>query len=119
VKCSATKGGTGPLAEAEMTVYRGVHAGHPDVQTALQGGANPIGGHSNPLAHAEGNNFSNFTSWTTNRATAEGYSSLNGPGSVLEQLVPSNSLIQSQGSLGAFESEFLRTGPTRGATVHH
>ena len=110
----------GPLAEAETTVYRGVHAGHPDMEAALQGRANPIGGHSNPFDHSDGNNFSNFSSWTTDRATAEGFSNLHGLGGViLEQSVPSSSLIRSQTPMGEFESEYLRTGLTQGATVHH
>jgi RHS repeat-associated protein len=103
-----------------VTVYRGVHSRHPDLPSALQGRANPIGGHADAALHNAGNNQSVFTSWTTDRATAFDfaagkYSGFDDAGGViLQQRVPSSSLIKSPDAFGEFE--VLRSGPVSGAT---
>jgi len=103
-------------AKSDMTtVYRGVHAEHPQLPNALRGSAEPIGGHSNPLWHNQGDDASVFTSWTTDRSVAEWFASQRGPGGVvLEQSVPRSSLVTSPDLLGEFE--VLRVGPINGAT---
>ena len=103
-----------------VTVYRGVHPRHPDLPSALQGRANPIGGHADAALHNAGNNQSVFTSWTTDRATAFDfavgkYSGFDEAGGVLlQQRVPRSSLIRSPDAFGEFE--VLRSGPVSGAT---
>ena len=50
-----------PATEAEMvTVYRGVHANHPQHANALKGIAEPMGGHADPVLHNAGDNGSNI-----------------------------------------------------------
>jgi hypothetical protein len=98
-----------------VTVFRGVHAEHPQLGNALQGKAVPWGGHSDPVLHNAWDNRSIFTSWTTDQATAVRFATDNGPGGVLlRQTVPRSSLIKSPDALGEFE--VLRTGPIEGAT---
>jgi hypothetical protein len=103
-------------AEDTVTVYRGVHGSHPDVEAAYRGEANPMGGHSNPLAHNQGDNQSIFTSWSTDRNAALEHATQWGTseGVLLEQTVPRSSLVPSPDLLR--ESEVLRVGPISGAT---
>ncbi|WP_434594752.1 RHS repeat-associated core domain-containing protein [Streptomyces sp. A5-4] len=51
-------------SETGEYLYRGVPAGHPMYQQALEGTAVPRGGHRDPGRHAGGNTDSEFTSWT-------------------------------------------------------
>jgi hypothetical protein len=46
-------------------IYRGITLGNPGYDAALIGKSYPIGGHSSPLMHRDGQTNSNFTSWTT------------------------------------------------------
>jgi hypothetical protein len=99
-----------------VEVYRGVHADHPDLPNAYNGQANPIGGHSNPTLHNQGDNNSIFTSWSTDRNIAVGHATQWGTtnGVLLNQNVPRSSLTPSSDSL--LEFEVLRTGNVNGAT---
>jgi hypothetical protein len=108
---------TAGVADEMVTVYRGVHAKHPQLENALRGRADPRGGHSNPWLHNQGDNHSIFTSWTTNRSKAVNEFALSeGPGGVLlEQMVPRSSLIKSPDLLTEFE--VLRKGPVSGAST--
>jgi hypothetical protein len=116
----AAKSGVVGAGDDLVTVYRGVHPKHPDLPSALQGRANPIGGHADATLHNAGNNQSVFTSWTTDRATAFDfavgkYSGFDDAGGVLlQQRVPRSSLIKSPDAFGEFE--VLRSGPVSGAT---
>ncbi|MFE1786741.1 RHS repeat-associated core domain-containing protein, partial [Streptomyces sp. NPDC059506] len=115
--------------EEEPYLYRGV--GYADqhspeewqrmYQNALQGWAEPLGGHSDPQLHAGGNTNSEFTSWTTDyegMALEESYRG-NGPGVVLRipngdgpgySRVPGISYPYDEG-------EVTIRGPVRGAEV--
>jgi hypothetical protein len=56
-----------------ITLYRGVHAGHPDIANARVGMAVPMGflnGHDDPRRHNGGDINSVFTSWTINKGIA-------------------------------------------------
>ena len=108
-------GGRYAWARRPVTVYRGVHAEHPDLPNALNGQAFPIGGHASPYLHNQGNNASVYTSWSTNRGVAETFANGSGPGGVvLQQRVPANQLIKSPDKFKEFE--VLRPGPISGAT---
>jgi len=116
VSTGGARAGAG-VSDEMVTVYRGVHAEHPQLANALRGRADPMGGHSSPLLHNQGDNASVFTSWTTNRSTAVNDFALSkGPGGVLlEQTVPRSSLIKSPDLLKEFE--VLRQGPVSGAST--
>jgi hypothetical protein len=64
-----------PMARTEYVkfIYRGIPFGHKQYQDALSGIANPIGGHTNPMLHRDGDNNSAFTSWTTDFMVAYEY----------------------------------------------
>ncbi|MEO1418997.1 MAG: RHS repeat-associated core domain-containing protein [Bacteroidota bacterium] len=70
-----------------ITLYRGVGTDKPAMhKLAMMGTAIPLGiegGHSDPERHNLGDNFSIFTSWTTDEATAIIFGSTAGPGGVL------------------------------------
>ena len=105
----------GGASDEMVTVFRGVHAEHPQLANAVQGKAVPWGGHSNPVLHNMGDNASVFTSWTTDYSTSVNFATGNGPGGVvLRQTVPRSSLIRSPDNF--LESEVLRRGPIDGAT---
>lgn len=76
---------------ATITLYRGVR---PDMRysqfrDAMRGIVRPIGGHSDPLAHQQGDTASIFTSWTTDFATARIFASMgDATGIVLKAEVP-------------------------------
>lgn len=102
-------------ADETVIVYRGVHAEHPQLTNALEGRAEPIGGHSAPALHNEGDNRSIFTSWTTDHNTAAWWAQRYGPGGViLEQTVNRSTLIESPDIYSEFE--VLRVGTVEGAT---
>ena len=57
-----------------VTLYLGVDAVHPGFANALEGTAIPRGGNASVLEHVYGGNTeSEFTSWTTDFSTAEGF----------------------------------------------
>lgn len=112
--CPAAKGGAG-AGDEMVTVFRGVHAEHPQLANAFRGRAAPVGGHSSPALHNAGDNASVFTSWTTDYSTAVNFATGSGPsGVVLRQTVPRSSLIRSPDDF--LEFEVLRQGPINGAT---
>lgn len=75
----------------------------------------PWGGHRDPVAHNIGDNQSEFTSWTTERRTAESFATDNPGAVILEQSVKRKELVWSPGNF--LEDEVLRYGPTEGAKV--
>jgi hypothetical protein len=108
--------------EEMVTVYRGVSSDHLGYEDALKGKANPIGGHSDPALHNEGNTNSEFTSWTTDKSEAYRRATTSTEdnfqrthGVMLEDRVPASQLVKSPDNHG--ESEVLRKGPVSGATV--
>ncbi|BAS14857.1 hypothetical protein AHiyo8_31600 [Arthrobacter sp. Hiyo8] len=110
---------TADVAGDSVSLYRGLHYGHPAYDDALNGIARPQGGHSNPALHNGGRNDSVFTSWTTDESIARDVASEgNGPGVVLRipdadgpgyVRVPSPDIYH--------ESEVLIRGPVFGAEV--
>jgi RHS repeat-associated protein len=114
VEAAAARAGAG-AGDEMATVFRGVHAEHPQLANAFQGRAFPMGGHSSPALHNAGENASVFTSWTTDYSTAVNFATGSGPGGVvLRQTVPRSSLIRSPDDF--LEFEVLRQGPINGAT---
>jgi hypothetical protein len=110
----AARAGAG-AGDDMVTVFRGVHAEHPQLGNAFQGRAAPMGGHSSAARHNAGDNASVFTSWTTDYSTAVNFATGSGPGGVvLRQTVPRSSLIRSPDDFLKFE--VLRQGPIEGAT---
>jgi hypothetical protein len=110
----AARAGAG-AGDDMVTVFRGVHAEHPQLGNAFQGRAAPMGGHSSAARHNAGDNASVFTSWTTDYSTAVNFATGSGPGGVvLCQTVPRSSLIHSPDVF--LEFEVLRQGPIEGAT---
>ncbi len=69
--------------DALVTLYRGVHVGHPDYHNALKGSAVPCGGEATPAQHNSGNYKSTFTSWTLHRGVAYHHANKQGPGGVV------------------------------------
>jgi RHS repeat-associated protein len=102
--------------EDTLTIYRGVHSKHPDFNNALEGKAVPWGGHRDVIAHNEGNNRSDFTSWSTSFQQARVFATTDGnTGVVLEQQVKIKELIWSPDIY--HEQEVLRLGAVSGAKV--
>ncbi|MBC9229227.1 LysM peptidoglycan-binding domain-containing protein [bacterium SPL81] len=101
-----------------MTLFRGVHDGHPDISNALLGRTQPWGTHNDPFMHNSGTNSSNFTSWSQSRDEVVNYLVNDGQSSgvILIQNVPRRELIWSPDYMG--EMEVLRAGPTYGAKVY-
>ena len=112
---AATKGET----DEAVTVYRGVASDHPGYSDALNGNATPRGGPSTPAQHNLGETDSPYTSWTTNKATAETKATTTQDqaartnGVVLQDQVPKSQLVKSPDL--AQEHEVLRQGPVTGA----
>jgi hypothetical protein len=74
------------------------------------------GGHSSPMEHNMGNNFSIFTSWSVYKLTAQMWATSNGPGGLVltkqfsaTEIVPSPDIFS--------EGEVLIPGVVTGATV--
>ena len=104
------------ISDENMTLFRGVSKRHPDKKAAMEGGANPRGGHSDPVRHNQGNNESEFTSWTTDESVAKDFARQEGPGGVvLKKEVARGDTVRSPDTLG--ESEVLLEGPVTGAEV--
>ena len=61
-------------------LYRGVTHNHWKYEEALEGIAQPRGGHSDPVTHSGGDTRSTFTSWTPDYETASEFSQDEGPG---------------------------------------
>ena len=69
-----------------ITLYRGVHATHPDIMNARFGRAIPYGlngGHNDPRAHNAGDNKSIYTSWTIYKSVAANFAGRRGWGGVI------------------------------------
>lgn len=62
----------------KITLYRGLHAGHPDMNNALKGEVHPRGGNRSEAEHIAGLNDSRYTSWTTDREIAERFAGKGG-----------------------------------------
>jgi hypothetical protein len=106
-----------PLDPLYVTLYRGVHYGHPDYKNALLGIATPIGGHDDPILHNWGDNASVFTSWTVLSSVARIHASKVPPsnGVLLEKRFRLNEIIPSPDKYK--EGEFLVPGIVTGASV--
>jgi hypothetical protein len=106
--------------EADGYLYRGVHEGHPGTANALEGRADPWGGHSDPALHNGGVNQSEFTSWTRDPGIAfDCATECNGPGVVLripDADGPGFTRVPSRDIYG--ESEVLIRRPVAGADVY-
>ena len=98
-----------------ITVYRGVHAKHPDYPNALKGSAVPWGGHKDPLAHNLGDNKSQFTSWSTSQAQAKAFASSHPGGVILQKQIKRKELVWSPDNYT--EYEVLIMGDAKGALV--
>ena len=76
-----------PPHEEGKYLYRGIHAGHPDYENALQGKVAPgnINGSATPEMHNAGGHAENspFTSWTRDPATAVKHAEKYGDGGVV------------------------------------
>lgn len=109
--------GTGQPPPPPITLYRGVHFGHPDFQNALFGIATPKGGMADAEAHAGGNFNSNFTSWTMFRTVADYHANKRGPGGIVLMKVffPGQYIPNFTNFSG--EGEFLVPGRVTGATI--
>jgi hypothetical protein len=62
---------------------RGVNAGHPKLPEAVEGRAEPLGGHSDPALHNGGNPHSEFTAWSTDPGIVYGPAMEYGPEGVV------------------------------------
>jgi len=105
----------GALGESRVAVYRGIAPDHPGFESAVQGIAKPRGGTATAFEHnALGNTESPYTSWTTDRAVAEGWATNNsGKGVVLHDEVAPSTLVPSPDVF--HEKEVLRTGTVENA----
>ncbi|WP_243715217.1 hypothetical protein [Micromonospora sp. KC207] len=77
-------GDGGPPENEGEWFFRGVDENHRSYASQHGGTVTPVGGHNDPMLHNDGNTDSIFTSWTSNRATAERHATrLSGRGVVL------------------------------------
>jgi hypothetical protein len=87
----------------------------------LNGIANPIGGNATMLEHSLGNTASNFTSWTSDYATALKFATNGGTanGAILTNTFAPGVAVPVAPNIEKLmmESELLVTGPTSGAAV--
>jgi len=103
-------------SEETQTLFRGVSADHPDKKAALQGEANPMGGHSDPILHNRGDNESIFTSWSTDREVAQRFAKQDGPGGlILQKEAKKSETVKSPDEVA--ESEVLLKGKVKNAKV--
>lgn len=109
-------GNAGWAAEEEsVTLYRGVTADHPGFADATEGTVYPRGGDGSVFDHALGDTRTEYTSWSSDPATASAFATRGGgPGIVLETQVSPSSIYLSPDEFG--ESEFLLKGPVLNAT---
>jgi len=72
-----------PVSQTDCVkfIYRGIPCGHKFFDDAANGIARPYGGHSIPSLHRDGDNNSQFTSWSTDYTVAYHYATqgINGP----------------------------------------
>jgi RHS repeat-associated protein len=86
VKSPSTDKKNEDTKDQEITLYRGVHGLHPDLENAKKGMAVPRGlnnGHSNPNAHNAGNNNSIYTSWSKSKDVARSFANRKGYGGIV------------------------------------
>ncbi|MEV7232199.1 polymorphic toxin-type HINT domain-containing protein, partial [Polymorphospora sp. NPDC051019] len=111
-----------PPEDASEWFFRGVDEQHPGYADALNGTARPRGGHSDWARHNAGDTESEFTSWTSNRSTAERHATkMSGRGVVLMVRRGSRAIIDMEFfGLDKFgESEVLIEGIVQGARHYH
>jgi hypothetical protein len=101
-------------------LWRGISKEHPSYAKALQGKAEPRGGHDNTQKHNGGDTKSIFTSWTRDKTLAENYATKWGTvsGVVLEKDFSTlqNQLVLSEDMF--YEDEVLVVGIVENAKVH-
>ena len=111
----ATPPPTGVAAEDGGLLFRGVAKTHPGYEDALNGVAKPRGGLASAAEHNAGDTRSEFTSWTTDRSTAESFSY---PGGVVLSVPKASVANRVFGSPDLYdEFEILIRGPVSGARV--
>ena len=99
-----------------VRLFRGVTTGHPGLADAHEGTAYPIGGHSDPIEHNDGNTNSIFTSWTTEWGTARFFATKYGQGGViLTADIPASQIVASPNTYD--EHEVLVVGPVLNANA--
>ncbi|MDQ6479995.1 DUF6443 domain-containing protein [Dyadobacter sp. LHD-138] len=109
--------------EEGVTLYRGVHRGHPDYKNAIKGRAVPWGingGHANPERHAGGATYSIFTSWSLTKFEALKNATGSGPGGVILEKrfsITKDGVIPQTGGWFDDELEYLVPGIVNGAKV--
>ena len=102
-------------AEDGGLLFRGVAKTHPGYEDALNGVAKPRGGLASAAEHNAGDTRSEFTSWTTDRSTAESFSY---PGGVVLSVPKASVANRVFGSPDLYdEFEILIRGPVSGARV--
>jgi hypothetical protein len=100
-----------------VTLYRGVHNGHPDIANARNGMAVPWGldgGHSNARDHNLGALYSVYTSWTIYKNVAAQMAGRNGWGGIILTKRFNVSKLTISPDL-FFQGEFLIRGIVNGA----
>ncbi|HEY3402416.1 MAG TPA: RHS repeat-associated core domain-containing protein [Ohtaekwangia sp.] len=103
-------------SEKKVTLYRGVHVGHPDYANALRGMAVPFGGTATDEMHNGGNFESVFTSWSMSKSVANWHANKHGPGGlVLEKKFRWSETVPSLDEYQ--ELEVLIPGTVSGAKV--
>ena len=99
-----------------ITLYRGVHTGHPGHFSALKGMVVPHGGNATFAQQNAGNYQSEFTSWTMHRGVANYHANKRGLGGVI--LEKTFKLAETVPSPNVFaELEVLVPGTVTGAKV--
>lgn len=94
--------------------HSGVTEGHPGLADAMEGTVYPRGGHTDPALHNLGDTESVFTSWSTDKGTAQWFATKYGrPGVLLELRAPVSRLIASPNAFD--EAEVLIEGPVLNA----
>ncbi|MDQ0066051.1 RHS repeat-associated protein [Chryseobacterium lathyri] len=102
--------------EQTITLFRGVHAEHPELDNAYLGTAIPWGGSATAYQHNMGDNNSVYTSWSKSIDVANWTASRRGPGGViLKQSFPLWRLTNFNNYPG--EQEMQVFGPVYGAQV--
>lgn len=97
-----------------ITLFRGVHSAHPDIENAKLGIAVPQGGHADAKRHNLGDNSSVYTSWTTQPWIAYSFANRKGNGGVV--LMKRFAIVETTPSPDKFhQGEVLIRGIVKGA----